>query len=82
VIDQNYRGEIKFRFKKALAEGDACGISYNGTLTINDLRKKYYKVGDRIGQIIIQAIPHITFTEVDELEESNRGAAGYGSSGV
>ena len=41
-----------------------------------------YDVGDRIAQLIVQPIPEMSFVEVEELTPSNRGAAGFGSSGV
>lgn len=65
VIDSGYTGEIKFRFKKTNV-----GPAAN-----------YYKVGDKIGQIIVQEIPLVIMNEVDELEETARGADGFGSSG-
>jgi dUTP pyrophosphatase len=37
--------------------------------------------GDRIAQLVIQRVEHVTFTEVDTLTESARGAGGYGSTG-
>lgn len=40
-----------------------------------------YTIGDKIGQLIIQPYPEIEFEEVDELEESDRGEGGFGSSG-
>ena len=40
-----------------------------------------YWLGDRIAQFIIMPYPEITFTEVDELSDSDRGTGGYGSSG-
>jgi dUTP pyrophosphatase len=40
-----------------------------------------YTVGDKIGQLIIQPYPEIEFEEVDELNESDRGEGGFGSSG-
>ena len=40
-----------------------------------------YNVGDRIAQLIIIPYPEVTFEEVDELSESDRGEGGYGSSG-
>lgn len=36
---------------------------------------------DRIGQIIIMPYPEIDFVEVTELDDSDRGTGGYGSSG-
>ena len=40
-----------------------------------------YKVGERIGQLVILELPKIEFEESEELSESERGAGGYGSSG-
>ena len=40
-----------------------------------------YKVGDRIGQIIILPYPLVEFEEVAELSKSDRGDGGYGSTG-
>lgn len=40
-----------------------------------------YIVGDRIAQLIIMPYPEVTFEEVDELSDSDRGTGGYGSSG-
>jgi len=40
-----------------------------------------YKVGDRIGQIIILPYPLVEFEEVAELSNSDRGDGGYGSTG-
>lgn len=38
-------------------------------------------VGDRIAQLIVMPVPHVTYTRVEELPESVRGAGGFGSSG-
>ena len=43
--------------------------------------KQHYKVGDRIGQLIIIPYPNVEFVEADELSDSERGEGGYGSSG-
>jgi dUTP pyrophosphatase len=37
--------------------------------------------GDRIAQLVVQRVERVTFTEVDELTDSARGAGGYGSTG-
>lgn len=42
---------------------------------------KLYGVGDRIGQLIILPYPKISLIEVGELEDSDRGVGGYGSTG-
>lgn len=41
----------------------------------------WYAIGDRIAQLIIMPYPEVTFEEVDELSDSDRGEGGYGSSG-
>lgn len=41
----------------------------------------HYNVGDKVGQIVIMPYPQIQFEEVNELEESERGTGGFGSSG-
>lgn len=38
--------------------------------------------GDRIAQIIIQKLPSIEMSEVQDLQDSNRGKGGFGSSGA
>ena len=40
-----------------------------------------YRVGDRIGQMIIMPVPAVEYVEADELSETVRGAGGYGSTG-
>lgn len=68
VIDSGYRGEIMFKFRI-----DAAARPYKDGV---------YKVGDRIGQIMIVPHPQIEFEEVDDLSDSNRGNGGFGSTGV
>jgi dUTP pyrophosphatase len=42
---------------------------------------KIYHVGDRVGQLIIMPYPQIELVESDELTDSARGDAGFGSTG-
>ena len=65
VIDAGYRGEIQVTFNKKYY--DEANVIYN--------------IADRVAQIIILPHPQITFVEVDELSDSERGADGHGSSG-
>lgn len=67
VIDSNYRGEIKFRFKTV----------HFGSLA----HLKTYQKGDKIGQLIVIPIPKVELVQVDELSETERGEQGFGSSG-
>jgi dUTP pyrophosphatase len=65
VIDSGYRGEIMFKYRPI-----------NGILNA-----KIYHVGDRVGQLIIMPYPQIELVESDELTDSARGDAGFGSTG-
>ena len=38
--------------------------------------------GDRIAQLVIQEVPTVNLIEVDELDKTDRGNGGFGSSGV
>jgi dUTP pyrophosphatase len=48
-----------------------CGIGYK------DIKK-----GDRIVQRVILPVPEVAFNLVDELDETDRGATGFGNSGL
>ena len=74
VIDSGFRGEVSFKFKPSVA------FDKLGDLT-SKLLYGAYKIGDRIGQIIIMPYPQIEFIEVEELSETERGTNGYGSTG-
>jgi dUTP pyrophosphatase len=76
VVDSGYRGEIKFRFKDTrMRSRIEYGIDqYFCSDTV-------YKVGDRIGQLMIIPYPKIEFEEVEELDSTNRGEGGFGSTG-
>ena len=49
---------------------------------ILDSTLKYYEAGERFAQLIIIPYPQIEFLEVEELSTTERGAMGFGSSGV
>lgn len=66
VIDSGYRGEVMVTFKS------------RDFITRDSAP---YSIGDRIGQIIIIPYPHIEFTEVAKLSETERGEGGHGSTG-
>lgn len=79
VLDSNYRGEIKFKFKFGMGleyDQDLSNKEYHPTMDWN-----LYEVGDRIGQLIIMPYPYIEFEEVDKLSSTNRGEGGFGSTG-
>lgn len=39
------------------------------------------KRGDRVAQLVIQEVPTVSIVEVDELDETERAAGGFGSTG-
>lgn len=96
VLDSNYRGEVSFKFKPSVVIFNNDGFAPDGKLGTDDntftdivaptyknlLDFQEYEVGDRIGQLVILPYPEIDFLEVSDLDETNRGAGGYGSTGV
>lgn len=46
-----------------------------------EIGENIYKVGDRIGQIMIVPYPKIEFDEVENLSETSRGSGGFGHTG-
>lgn len=91
VIDSHYRGEVTFKFKTSIRSiglwsylkfNLARKCKRNGmSLRVDNHSNNGYKVGDRIGQMIILPYPEVEFNEVEELSETDRGVSGYGSSG-
>ncbi len=68
VIDSGYRGEIKARFNYT---GDWHPIPPSAI----------YNISDKIIQMVIIPVPTIVLEVVDDLEKSERGEGGFGSSG-
>lgn len=85
VIDASYRGEIKFSFLRAIHDAFENAVNYKNKNCINVVttlrHMNQYEIGERIGQVVFVEIPDIKLIEVKELNETNRGTAGYGSSG-
>jgi len=72
VIDSDYRGEWMAIFTQlpVLSGG------VTGTTSFP------YNVGDRVAQIYFEEVLPISFDVVPELEQSDRGEAGFGSTGL
>ena len=82
VIDSGFRGEVSFKFRPLPHKADERYNADYGSYVVNyKINCNIYRVGDRVGQIIIMPYPQIEFVEVDELSETERGTGGYGSSG-
>lgn len=66
VIDSDYRGEVKVRLSRDTST-DTAGI--------------IVRPGDRIAQAMLVQIPRVELEVVEELTTTERGAAGFGSTG-
>lgn len=69
IIDSDYRGEVNILLDRL--ETKERGVDFD---TIED--------GDRIAQAIIVKDPEYEVIQADELSETERGAGGFGSTGV
>lgn len=88
-IPKGYAGLIKSRSGMNIKHSITCeGVidaGYTGSIRVK-LRNEsgsFYDVeaGDRIAQLVIVPIPELELVEVDELDGSDRGDNGFGSSG-
>lgn len=58
---------------------------YRGELMIKlskDNDNGYYKINERVGQLMILPYPKIEFDQVEKLNETQRGSGGFGSTGT
>lgn len=67
VIDSDYRGEVKVALTR---DNDSNGMPM------------VVHTGDRIAQALLLPVMTVQFKEVDELGATDRGAAGFGSTGA
>ena len=93
ALPEGYAGFVQPRSGLAAREGlsivNTPGLidsGYRGELKIiaintDDENTIHIKRGDRIAQLVIQEVPAVHLVEVDELDASERGAAGFGSTG-
>ena len=94
AIPEGYAGFVQPRSGLALREGLSMANTpglidahYRGELkvcAINLDREKSIHIdrGERIAQLVIQQVPVVRLEEVDELDATDRGVGGFGSSGV
>ena len=63
-----------------------CDYDYTGEYMIalhNDSNEeRFVKDGERIGQVVFIPYMNVNFIEVDDLQETERGANGFGSTGI
>jgi dUTP pyrophosphatase len=72
VIDSDYRGELMAIFTR---------LEFN-TSSGGSVEDFPYNVGDRVAQIYFEEVLPISFDIVPELESSERGDGGFGSTGL
>ena len=78
LVDADYRGEVLLRFKYIWQPEDY-KIRTDNLIegTVNPL-KLYYK-GDKICQLKVTKVENVEFILVNELDSTNRGEGGFGS---
>ena len=89
-IPGGYYGDLRPRssiYQKDLFLTNSPGTidsDYRGTIKLKFriLGSNLYKIGDRIGQLIIQKYEEVDWIESEELTDTHRGDGGYGSTGI
>jgi len=93
AIPRGYAGFIQPRSGLALRHGVTClntpgliDADYRGelkVLLVNTDPSEPFVVarGERIAQLVVQAVEHVRFLEVDELDDTDRGEGGFGHTG-
>lgn len=68
VIDADYRGEVMVKLTKDGGWQD-------------ETPRLLARAGDRVAQAMLVPVPRVTFTVVEQLSLTERGAGGFGSTG-
>lgn len=94
ALPDGYAGFVQPRsgmaFKQGLSIVNTPGLidsQYRGELKIIAINLDpdeviHIECGERVAQLVIQQVPTVKLIEVDELEDTERGIGGFGSSGV
>ncbi len=93
AIPDGYEFQVRSRSGLALKKGifvlnspgtiDAGYRNSIGVILYNSSKDDFtVKNGDRIAQLVLQAVPRVVWQEVESLDDTERGMGGYGSSGV
>lgn len=70
VIDSDYRGEVMVKLTKDAA------------FHPSEVPALIARAGDRVAQAMVIPVPRVTFHVVEQLSLTERGAAGFGSTGA
>jgi dUTP pyrophosphatase len=89
TVDAGYRGEVcvlvdNIHFPSGEVGNICLDVSEQPVAVDREVDSHSYLIrkGDRIAQGVLAIVPVAQFTEVEELDETERGAGGFGSSGV
>ena len=94
AIPEGYAGFVQPRSGLALKQGltivNTPGLidsHYRGEVKITALNTDKHEVieikrGQRVAQLVIQQVPHVEIVECEELDVTERGTGGFGSSGL
>ena len=94
AIPEGYAGFVQPRSGLALREGLSMANTpglidahYRGehkvrAINLDPSKSIHIERGERIAQLVIQQVPVVSLLEGDELDETDRGTGGFGSSGV
>lgn len=94
AIPEGYAGFVQPRsgmaLKRGLSMANTPGLidsHYRGELKVvavnlDNEKPIHIERGERIAQLVIQKVPVVTLVEVDELDDTDRGSGGFGSSGA
>lgn len=80
LVDADYRGEVLLRFKYQWQPEDLIIVATQIVGNVND--NKIYKKGDKICQLKATKVENIEFVLVNELDSTQRGEGGFGSTDV
>lgn len=92
ALPEGYEGQVRPRSGLALRNGitvlnspGTIDSDYRGELMVMLINLSSYPyevgVGDRIAQLVVAPAPQVRFVEVEELDETERGEGGFGSTG-
>jgi dUTP pyrophosphatase len=93
AIPEGYAGFVLPRSGLAANHGVTClnapglvDAGYRGELRVvlvntDPVTPFVVEPGDRIAQLVVQKVEHVTFRRDEELESTSRGAGGFGSTG-
>ncbi len=92
ALPENMEAQVRPRSGLALKQGITClnspgtiDADYRGELKIIlinlSAETQTINSGDRIAQMVIQAVEKIAWQQVDQLEDTSRGAGGFGHTG-